>query len=158
MTPRDTFNMFVLPAAKDCEADHGAMHRAVSALCHIDALAEEVWHATKRPKGKVSDYRRSLQRKCIELGYAWDAHDIHKHGMLTRRMPTLTNGKRLQVVRIGQGFQSNAFQNNVFQTGRPDVVLTLRDGTTVRALDVIKQCVQWWDAELSRLGWPQGAT
>jgi hypothetical protein len=78
MTPRETFNTVVLPAAADCEAAPGAVHRAVSALCHIDALAEEVWHATKRPEGKVSQYRCSLQRKCIELGYAWDIHDIHK--------------------------------------------------------------------------------
>ncbi len=157
MTPRDTFNTFVRPAAEDCEADPGAVHRAVSALCHIDALAEEVWHATKKPKGKVYLYRRFLQSQCVELGYAWDVHDIHKHGMLTKRVPTLPNGKRPQVVQVGHAaFQSSAFQGNAFQVGgsSPDVVLTLRDGTIVRALEVIKTCVQWWDEELHRLDWP----
>lgn len=154
MTPRDTFNTFVSPAAADCQSDPGATHRAVSALCHIDALAEEVWHATKRPEGSVRRYRNSLQEKCVELGYAWDVHDIHKHGLLTRTS-TLPNNERPQVVRIGQAFQSNVFQNDVFQVGRTDVVLRLRDGTAVRALDVIQKCVQWWDAELLRLGWPR---
>jgi hypothetical protein len=154
MTPRDTFNTFVSPAAADCQSDPGAPHRAVSALCHIDALAKEVWHATKRPEGSVRRYRNSLQEKCVELGYAWDVHDIHKHGLLTRTS-TLPNNERPQVVRIGQAFQSNVFQNDVFQMGRTDVVLRLRDGTAVRALDVIQKCVQWWDAELLRLGWPR---
>lgn len=156
MTPRRTFSTYVLPAMKDCKADPGAAHRAVSALCNIDILAEEVWNTTK-PRGGKRSYRRSLQLRCVELGYAWDVHDIHKHGMLTRRS-TLPNDKRPQVMHIGGAFQSDAFQADAFQIGTPDVVLTLRDGTTVRALDVIKQCVQWWDAELSRLGWPQGAT
>ena len=74
-------------------------------------------------------------------------HDIHKHGT---RASTLPNDKRPQVVRIGQAFQHNAFQNDAFQTGTPDVVLRLRDGTAVRALDVIKTCADWWDAELGR--------
>jgi hypothetical protein len=154
MTPRDTFNTFVRPAAADCQSDPAAPHRAVSALCHIDALAEEVWHATNKPEGLVRRYRNSLQEKCVELGYAWDVHDIHKHGLLTRTS-TLPNNERPQVVRIGQAFQSNVFQNDVFQVGRTDVVLRLRDGTAVRALDVIQKCVQWWDAELLRLGWPR---
>ena len=150
-TPRDTFNIFVLPAMKDCEADPGAMHRAVSALCHIDALAEEVWHATNKP-GPLRRYRDDLRGKCAELGYAWDIHDIHKHGMLIQRDPVLPNGRRPQVVHIGGVFQSNVF-SNAFQIGTPDVVLTLRDGTTVSALAVIKRCVGWWDDELRRLGW-----
>jgi len=154
MTPRDTFNSFVRPALQDCEAKPGVLHRAVSALCHIDALAEEVWRATKKPKASVARYRKSLQTKCIELGYAWDIHDIHKHGMLTRRVPTVPNGRRPQVVHIGGVFQSNVFQANVFQIGTPHVILMLRDGTKLRALEVIKKCVQWWDAELGRLGWP----
>jgi hypothetical protein len=154
MTPRDTFNIFVLPAMKDCEADHGARHRAVSALCHIDALAEEAWHATNKPEGSKRRYRDTLRARCAELGYAWDVHDIHKHGKLTSREPVLPNGRRPQVVHIGGAFQSNAFQADAFQVGSPDVVLTLRDGTTVRALDVIKKCVGWWDAELRQLDWP----
>jgi hypothetical protein len=40
--PRDFFDAYVKPAIADCESDPGAVHRAVSALCHIDALAEEV--------------------------------------------------------------------------------------------------------------------
>jgi hypothetical protein len=71
MTPRDTFNTFVRPAAADCQTDPGAPHRAVSALCHIDALAEEVWHVTNKPEGSVRRYRSSLQQKCVELGHAW---------------------------------------------------------------------------------------
>jgi hypothetical protein len=154
MTPRDTFNTFVRPAAEDCEADPGATHRAVSALCHIDALAEEVWKGIGKPEGTPTLYRDSLAGKCIELAYAWDVHDIHKHGKLDRREPTLPNDKRPKVKHIGGAFQSNAFQANAFQIGTPDVVLTLRDGTTVSALDVIKKCVRWWDAELRQLGWP----
>jgi hypothetical protein len=152
-TPRDTFNTFLRPSAKDCKADSGAVHLAVSALCHIDVLAEEVWQG-KKMEGSRRGYRESLRVGCAELGYAWDVHDIHKHGMLDQRVPVLPNGRRPQVVHIGKVFQRNVFQPNVFQVGTPDVVLKLQDGTTVRALDVIKTCVQWWDAELRRLGWP----
>jgi hypothetical protein len=151
MTPRDTFNTFVVPAMKDCEADPGATHRAVSALCHIDALAEEVWRATNKPGG-LRSYRGTLRGKCPELGYAWDIHDIHKHGKLNEREPVLPNGRRPQVAHIGGVFQSNVF-SSALQIGAPDVVLTLRDETTVRALDVIKKCVGWWDDELRQLGW-----
>jgi hypothetical protein len=150
-TPRGTFKIFVRPAMKDCEADPGATHRAVSALCHIDALAEEVWQATTNKPGGLRRYRDTLRAKCAELGYAWDVHDIHKHGMLTQRDPVLPNGRRPQVVRVGWSY-SDAF-SDAFQIGTPDVVLTLRDETTVRALDVIKKCVGWWDDELHRLGW-----
>jgi len=154
MTPRDTFNILVLPSMQDCEADHGARHCAVSALCHIDALAEEVWHTTNKPEGSKRRYRDTLRAKCAELRYAWDVHDIHKHGMLDRRVPVLPNGRRPEVAHIGGAFQSNVFQATAFQVGSPDVVLTLQDGTTVRALDVIKTCVGWWDAEVRQLGWP----
>lgn len=155
MTPRDIFNTFVRPAAADYEAAPGAAHRAVSALCHIDALAEEVWRATNKPEGKPRRYRDYLKGKCIELGYARDVHDIHKHGMLTRQT-TLPNDKRPQVVRIGPTMMTPVSLQNVFvfQTGGQFVNLTLRDGTAVRALDVIKRCVEWWDVELSSLGWP----
>lgn len=74
--------------AKDCEADPGATHRAVSALCHIDALAEEVWNGIGKPEGTPTRYN-SLAGKCIDLSYAWDVHDIHKHGKLDRREPTM---------------------------------------------------------------------
>ena len=125
MTARDTFNAYVRPALKDCEADPGAGHRAVSALSHIDALAEEVWLATNKPEGEKWRYRESLRSKCAELGYAWDVHDIHKHGKLGR-VPILPNGRRPQVVQIGEAFQSNAF-SDAFQIGSPEVVLTLQD-------------------------------
>jgi hypothetical protein len=156
MTPRDTFNMFVRPAAADYETAPGAVHRAVSALCHIDALAEEVWHATNKPEGSKRRYRDYLKGKCIELGYAWDIHDIHKHGMLTSREPILPNGRRPQVVRLWPAVTQILGQQNMFmfRTGGQFVNLTLRDGTVVRALEVIKKCADWWDAELSRLGWP----
>jgi hypothetical protein len=124
-------------------------------LCHIDVLAEAVWQATKA-EGSKRRYRESLRAECAELGYAWDVHDIHKHGKLEQRVPMLPNGRRPQVVCVGKVFQRTVFQGNVFQVGKPDVVLTLEDGAMVRALDVIKTCVQWWDAELHRLGWSQG--
>jgi hypothetical protein len=158
MTPRDAFKTFVLPAVKDCEADPGALHRVVSALFLIDALAEEVWNSTNKPEGTPTRYREALAAKCTELGYAWDVHDIHKHGKLDRRVPILPNDKRPQVVLIRRQTHHMVTPTQpfiVWQTGGwPVVILTLQDGTTVRALDVIKKCVGWWDAELSRLGWP----
>jgi hypothetical protein len=155
MTPRDTFKAFVVPAAADCEEAPGALHRAVSALCHIDALAEEVLRATKRPE-TPKQYRDALAGQCVELRYAWDIHDIHKHGMLDRRVPVLPNGKRPQVAIRRQPFQVITPLNpiRVYQTGGGNVILTLQDGTAVSALEVIKKCVSWWDTELSRLGWP----
>jgi hypothetical protein len=153
MTPRDTFNQFVRPALSDCKAEPAALHRAVSALCHIDGLAEEVWNEV-RLRGGPGKYREMLKGKCIELAYAWDVHDIHKHGMLTRRTPVLPNGRRPEVVRVGGVFQNNVFQSDVFDIGDDEVVLTLRDGTQIQALQVIETCVGWWDSELARLGWP----
>ena len=153
-TPRDFFDAYVKPAIADCEADPGAVHRAVSALCHIDALAEEVWHAKPDVAAKSSAYRTALKGKLAELAYAWDVHDIHKHGTLTKRTPVLPNGRRPEVVLVGTVFQSNVFQNNVFQVGKPKVMLTLQDGKQIAAIDVIRACAQWWDQELTKLGWP----
>jgi len=107
MTPRDMYNQYLVPSLKDCEADRGAVHRAVSALCHIDALAEEVWQAAKpKPTKKHWQFRAALRRRCDELGYAWDIHDIHKHGMLDRPTRVLPNGRRPTVVYIGGAFSA----------------------------------------------------
>jgi hypothetical protein len=153
MTPRDFFNQYVRPALADCEAEPAALHRAVSALINIDALAETVWNATK-PTKSPSQYRETLKSTLIDLAYAWDLHDIHKHGVLDRRVPILPNGRHPEVVEVGHVFQRNVFQSNVFQMGAPKVILTLKDGTQVQALNVIETCVGWWDTELTRLGWP----
>ena len=152
VTPRDFFNTYVRPALKDCEAEPDALHRAVSALCHIDALAEEVWNASHKRVGKRK-FREQLRSRCAELGYAWDIHDIHKHGMLDKRAPMLSNGRRPEVVRTEGAFQSDAF-SDAFQVDSTDVILTLHDKTQMRALAVIKKCIDWWDVELGKLGWP----
>jgi hypothetical protein len=152
MAPRDIFNQYILPALSDFKNEPAALHRAVSALCHIDALAEEVWSATKLDPNPRR-YRETLKSKLIDLAYAWDVHDIHKHGMLNKRIPILPNGRRPDVVLVGCAFQSNMVQSNAFQVGKLEVVLTLHDGTQVRALKVIEACVDWWDSELTRLGW-----
>jgi hypothetical protein len=49
-----------------------------TALCHIDALAEEVWNGKPGMGGDPTAYRKALTR----LAYAWDVHDCHKHGTL----------------------------------------------------------------------------
>jgi hypothetical protein len=123
-------------------------------LCHIDALAEEVWNAKSGMGASPAAYRAALKAKQIELAYAWDVHDIHKHGKLTRRKPVLPNGRRPEVVQVARAFQNNVFQQNVFQGGGPSVVLILQNGNQISALTVIRTCVQWWDQELATLGWP----
>src|SRR5262245_30697756 len=152
MTPRGFFEIYVKPAVADCEAEPKAMHRAVSALCHIDALAEEVWRAKREVSRSPRAYRTALKARQIELAYAWDVHDIHKHGTLTQRTPVLFNRRRPEVVQVVGGFQKNAFSG--FQTGKPAVFLALRDGKRIAALVVIRTCSQWWDQELATLGWP----
>jgi hypothetical protein len=154
MTPRDFFNQYVVPAQNAFEAEPGAQVHAVTALTQIDVLAEQVWPLAGKPHGSHRRYRDELRNRCVELGYAWDVHDIHKHGMLTRRVPVLPNGRRPEIIYVGGAFQANAFQSNAFQVGDPEVSLTLQNGSTVTALDVVKKCVEWWDQELSRLGWP----
>ena len=152
-TPRDFYNTYVMPAKTDCEAEPGALHRAISALCHIDALAEEVWHAKLEVGSSSAAYRDDLKVRRIELAYARDVHDIHKHGTLSRKTRVLPNGTRPEVVQVAV-FQTNVFQPNVFQGGGPSVVLILQDGNQISALAVIRTCVQWWDQELATLGWP----
>jgi hypothetical protein len=154
MTPRDFFNQYVLPAQRAFEADPGALLHAVAALTQIDILAEQVWPLVGKPQCKKRKFREHLRQTCAELGYAWDVHDIHKHGMLTLRAPVLPNGRRPEVVYVGGAFDPNVFDPNVFDVGDPEVVLTLQDGSTVTALEVVKRGVEWWDQELSRLGWP----
>jgi hypothetical protein len=154
-TPRNFFDDYVRPAVADCEADPGAVHRAVSALCHIDALAEEVLHAKPEVGGPgPSAYRTALKDRQVELAYAWDVHDIHKHGTLDRRTPVLPNGRRPEVVQVAAVFQKNVFDPAIFQVGGPKVVLALQDGKQIGALAVIRTCVQWWDRELTKLGRP----
>jgi hypothetical protein len=139
MSPRDTFDQYVFPSMKDFEANP-AKHRAVSALSYIDALAEDVWNAVGRPGKSAGDYRSSLAKDLIELAYARDVHDIHKHGMLDRKSVVLPNGRRPEVVYIGGALHA--------------VALTLKDGRTVTALDVARKCVNWWERKLTELGWP----
>jgi hypothetical protein len=151
--PRDFFDAYVKPAIADCESDPGAVHRAVSALCHIDALAEEVWHAKPQIATSSSAYRTALKGKLVELAYAWDVHDIHKHGTLTRRTPVLPNGRRPEVVQVERAFDPEVFDPNVFDVGGPMVILTLQDGKQIAAIDVMRTCAQWWSQELAALGW-----
>jgi hypothetical protein len=156
-TPRDFFETYVRPAIADCEAEPGAVHRPVSALCHIDALAEEVSKAAPAVGGPTA-YRTALKGRQVELGYAWDVHDIHKHGTLDRRTPVLPNGRRPEVVQVEAVFQKNVFDNAIFQVAGDKVVLTLQDGKQIGALAVIRTCAQWWDQELATLGWPKLAS
>jgi hypothetical protein len=97
-------------------------------------------------------YREVLKGRQVELAYAWDVHDFHKHGTLDRRTPVLPNGRRPEVVQIAAAFQKNAF-SNAFQVGGPFVVIT-QAGKQIGVLAVIRTCVKWWDQELARLGWP----
>jgi hypothetical protein len=154
MTPRDFFNQYVLPAQRAFEADPGVVLHAVAALTQIDILAEQVWPPAGKPQGTMRKFREHLTQTCIELGYAWDVHDIHKHGVLTKRVPVLPNGRRPEVVYVGGAFDPNVFDPNVFDVGDPKVLLHLQAGSTVTALDVVKKGVEWWNQELSRLGWP----
>ena len=64
-TPRDFYNTYVMLAKVDCEADPGLVHQAVSALCHIDALAEEVWHAKPEVGRSPRAYRTALKARQI---------------------------------------------------------------------------------------------
>jgi hypothetical protein len=155
MTPRGFFDAYVKPAVADCEADPGAMHRAVSALCHIDALAEEVWHANPQVGSSSFAYRTDLQNRQVELGYAWDVHDIHKHGTLTRRTPVLPNGRRPEVIHVEAGWDRDSWDADVWDkpAGR-QVSLTLQEGEQIAALEVIRACAHWWDRELAKVGWP----
>ncbi len=153
-TPRDFFKVYVKPAVADCEADPGAVHRTVSALCHIDALAEEIWHAKPQLAQSSSAYRTALKDTLIELAYARDVHDIHKHGTLTRETRVLPNGRRPEVVQVGGIFDPKIFDPAIFDVGESKVVLTLQGGEHIDALRVIRTCAQWWDQELSQLGWP----
>ena len=118
-----------------------AKHRAVSALSYIDVLAEDVWNAIGRQPGRsAGDYRDILAKDLIELAYARDVHDIHKHGMLGRKSLVLPNGRRPEVTYIGAGLHA--------------VALTLQNGRTIIALEVARTCVNWWERKLTQLGWP----
>jgi hypothetical protein len=152
MNPRDMFNEYVIPALNDFEQDPTSLHRAVSALINIDALAEHVCQERGAPDS-AAQFRDQLKGRCIELAYAWDVHDIHKHGTLTRRTPVLPNGRRPEVVWVGGAFQPNVFQHDAFQVGKPEVHLTLQDQSTRSALEVARIGAAWWDQELSYLGW-----
>ena len=139
MSPRDTFDQYVFPSLKDFEANPFAPHRAVCVLSNIDVLAEDVWNTIGQGKS-AADYRDGLRNDLIELAYARDVHDIHKHGMLGRKNRVLPNNRRPEVVYIGGGLDA--------------VALTLQDGNKVTALDVARKCVQWWERKLTELGWP----
>jgi hypothetical protein len=152
-TPRDFFEAYVKPAISDCEADPRAVHRTVSALCHIDAIAETVWHANPQVAKSSWTYREMLKGKLVELAYARDVHDIHKHGTLTKRTPVLPNGRRPEVVQVEGAFDPGVFDPNVSDVGGPTVILTLQDGKQIAAIDVIRTCGHWWDQELAALGW-----
>jgi hypothetical protein len=77
MTPRDFFNQYVVPAQNAFEAEPGAQVHAVTALTQVDVLAEQVWPLAGKPHGSHRRYRDELRNRCVELGYAWDVHDIH---------------------------------------------------------------------------------
>src|SRR5262245_58757850 len=139
MSPRNTFDQYVFPSLKDLEANPVLPHLAVSALSNIDALAEDVWDAIGRP-GTSANYRDTLAADLIELAYARDVHDIHKHGMLGRKSLVLPNGRRPEVTYIRAGVHA--------------VALTLQNGRTSIALEVARTCVDWWERKLTQLGWP----
>jgi hypothetical protein len=96
-TPRDFFEAYVMPAVADCEADPGAVHRTVSALCHIDALAEEVWHAKPQVATSSAAYRGALKSKLIELAYAWDVHDIRSKDRHASNVGTCADRSRISM-------------------------------------------------------------
>jgi hypothetical protein len=150
-------NEYVLPAVDDFKNNPASTHLAIHALSQIDILAEQMWLDIKRQPtsahGTIYKFREAFRMKHPELGYAWDVHDIHKHGYLSRRVPVLPNDRRPTVACVGGAFQSGAFQSDAFQVGTEATVLTLQDNSQIEVAQVIAVCLAFWETELKNYGY-----
>jgi hypothetical protein len=156
MHPRAFFQAYVLPTLGEWSTDSCNIRRTVFALCQLDILAEHVvihLNPGIEPNA-VSAERRKLCVREPALELAWDVHDTHKHGALTKakRVRRISRGQQPSVVLEGVAFQPNAFQATAFQTGTEKITLTLDDGTARDAEEVIDACLAFWRVELDRLG------
>jgi hypothetical protein len=156
--PREFFEEIVKPAVALWGSDKTSVHLAVHALAQIDILAEEIFRHQSGtgtpPEESAAKYRKYLRDQSADLGLAWDAHDSHKHGPLTRHTAVrlITQGQRPKVVDVGRSYLSR-FVIGRSAFGRRNVMCLLTDkGSRIPLEGVLNRCIDAWDKELLRLG------
>jgi hypothetical protein len=86
------------------------------------------------------------------VGIARDVHDTHKHGPLTRRTARIKKGQGPRVVEWGGGISGAAINEAPISGGNLELGAVLDDGTSYPVESVVRDALDYWTAELMRLG------
>lgn len=149
MHPRQFFLDFVEPTVADWMAQPLGARHAIIALCEIDNLAEHFIQHTQPSLTKVAHARDALGAMMHDLAIARDVHDTHKHGLLSRKSATITQGQKPKPGRRDGAF-SEGFSAG-FQIGEPALVVIADDHAHHYVDDVIQNAVTYWRAEIAQL-------
>jgi hypothetical protein len=145
-TPREFFDVFVQPAVDDWRRDKLDERRAIVAVVAIDNLAE---HFAKYFGRDEKSERARLGRLVPSLQIAWDMHDTHKHGKLSRKSATIKRGQR-PITEEHDGAFSDAFDGDAFDTTHDELVIELDAGPKYPVEKVVEEGRQFWEEELKR--------
>jgi hypothetical protein len=156
--PRSFIAEYVDPALALWRKDQNAKHLAAHTIAQIDVLAEIValWTllAGRRTLGRdeARKFRDCLGVRQPALAIIRDAHDSHKHGALDRiTARAISQGQRPEVA-TGYGIFLDVTPLDGPPTPLIFLVLVLNDGTEKRVDTLLREAMEAWGRELTRLG------
>ena len=159
--PRRFFHDFVEAAVQDWRERRNSKVRAINAITQTDVMAERMFNylqahspAALGTAKRCADYRSDLRTRWHSLGIVWDAHDTHKHGLLTshKSVRLITRGQDPKLVVRRGAFGTSAFGTRAFGAGEVEICLQLDDGTTLPINNILTDALKAWEAELKAVG------
>ncbi len=139
------FREFVEPAYLAATRDPISRRLAVQALSELDNLAE---HHANEMGLKPFDFRRRIAEEEPALQLAWDIHDVHKHGRLTRRSNATLSQEQLPEIVARGGFATTAYTDAAY-AGETEELEIIDDAGNYHPLrNVIFRAFEFWRKEL----------
>ncbi|QKD02212.1 hypothetical protein [Mesorhizobium loti] len=149
MHPRHFLEDFVEPSVNEWAIQPLSARHAIIALGEIDNLAEHFIQHINPTVQRIGPERDALGFALHELAIARDVHDTHKHGALSRKTATITQGQKPKKSRRGGAF-SDGFSSG-FDIGTPALVVTDDNQQTHYVDDVIEKAMEYWRVEIAKL-------
>jgi hypothetical protein len=157
--PRRFFNEFVCRAYKDHLSDPADRYYIEVAIHQANVLAERVWATFdgRAPEktaasNSASAYRKHLvKNECSDFQLVWDLDDGHKHVELDRKNRMVTSAAQAGIQQVGGAFDADAFDPDIFDTGKLELVVRLDDGSERLVSEVLANVVEMWGRLLKQL-------
>lgn len=125
----------ITPALETWRADPLSEHKAKAVVGYVNDLAERYAQALGRKGRKqIAEVRDKLAQECSDFGLVRDVADGTKHWIIDRETSRV------------HGAESTKIENS---GGSCAIVITLKDGSKRKLMDVVEGAVAMWADKLS---------